>query len=294
MSTSHRSLAFATFLGVAALLPAFAARGAEPPVYPPAGCTVAGDASGAKQAYVAGKKAYDAGDYEVALEQFLSSYKKDCTRHGLLPVIATVYEKQANYKDAVRALKLYLEREPELKLEDRTLNETKIRNLEKRIAEMAPPPPTSTVTAPPPPVPVREHTAAPWVVVGVGVVVLGTGIGLSYVQLPQGCKVLTETDPEVVNKENNPRTQESYQEGDGKCNAPPNEDPTVSSEREALAGRNRGLQVAGVVGAVVGGVAVAGGLLWHFLEPTGPVTKKARLQPVLSPGYAGISVGGTF
>lgn len=46
-----------------------------------------------------------------------------------------------------------------------------------------------------------------------------------------------------------------------------------------------------------GAVLVAGGLLWHFLEPTGPVAKGAlspKLTPNVTPGYAGMSFGCTF
>ncbi len=49
------------------------------------------------------------------------------------------------------------------------------------------------------------------------------------------------------------------------------------------------------VGFIVGGVgiaAVAGGLIWHFLEPTGE--KTAGLVPQLGPGYAGMALSGTF
>jgi len=44
------------------------------------------------------------------------------------------------------------------------------------------------------------------------------------------------------------------------------------------------------------GLAVAGGgVLWHFLEPTGPApAAKTSLTPVLLPGYSGLAATGTF
>jgi hypothetical protein len=52
------------------------------------------------------------------------------------------------------------------------------------------------------------------------------------------------------------------------------------------------------LGILLAGVGVTGlGLLWHFLEPTGPVearASKAKLTPVVAPGFAGASFGGSF
>jgi hypothetical protein len=47
-----------------------------------------------------------------------------------------------------------------------------------------------------------------------------------------------------------------------------------------------------------GGLAVAGGgLIWHFLEPTGSAktdAPRASFSPVIAPGYSGASVVGNF
>jgi len=56
------------------------------------------------------------------------------------------------------------------------------------------------------------------------------------------------------------------------------------------------------VGGIVGGVgvlAVAGGLIWHFVEPTGPDTTAAKtgkveLRPDARPGYGGLTIVGSF
>jgi len=51
--------------------------------------------------------------------------------------------------------------------------------------------------------------------------------------------------------------------------------------------------------AVIASAGVLGaGLLWHFVEPTGPVEKTGKIKPTLvpavAPGYAGMSLGGSF
>jgi hypothetical protein len=45
----------------------------------------------------------------------------------------------------------------------------------------------------------------------------------------------------------------------------------------------------------VGVAAVVGGLVWHFAERTTPEAGTAtRVTPVVTPGYAGVSLGGAF
>jgi hypothetical protein len=53
----------------------------------------------------------------------------------------------------------------------------------------------------------------------------------------------------------------------------------------------------GVVAGSVGIAAVAGGLIWHFMEPTssGPQqTGRPLVVPQVAPGYAGVGVLGRF
>jgi hypothetical protein len=65
----------------------------------------------------------------------------------------------------------------------------------------------------------------------------------------------------------------------------------------------RTLETAGGVLIGVGAVAAAAGIIWHFLEPTGPsgpAASATRIVPVLAPsvggsaGFSGLSVAGTF
>ena len=69
--------------------------------------------------------------------------------------------------------------------------------------------------------------------------------------------------------------------------------------RQDKAGQSVGLTLGGTIAIIAGAGVVAGGLLWHFLEPTGraePTTGKTKpkLTPNVAPGYAGLSLGGSF
>lgn len=124
------------------------------------------------------------------------------------------------------------------------------------------------------PGPERHHTVFPWVVVGLGVATMGAGIVviLTSPSLPTGCDKSTQT-----------------------CTRLAGEDPTSFAKRQEDAGRSESQPLEGlVVGGI--GLAVAGaGLLWHFLEPTGPDrTGALRFTPWAAPGSAGGSVGATF
>ena len=77
---------------------------------------------------------------------------------------------------------------------------------------------------------------------------------------------------------------------------PPGGAPRSTTQDDA--GTRASSRIAGPI-LIGGGVAiVAGGLLWHFLEPTGPVEKTGKLKPSVTPqvapGYAGMSLGGSF
>ena len=53
----------------------------------------------------------------------------------------------------------------------------------------------------------------------------------------------------------------------------------------------------GTAALIAGGVLMAGGLVWHFLEPTGSVSKSGKLPqvtPTFGRGYGGLSLGGSF
>ena len=112
-----------------------------------------------------------------------------------------------------------------------------------------------------------HHTAAPWVVVGIGAGVAAIGV-LSFVgavkahadardeAAAKGCT----TSPDVV--------------------CPPGIDATTLKTN---VDGEHAMNVIGVIMTAAGGAALIGGILWHFLEPTTKSKTAFVLQPTLTP-----------
>jgi hypothetical protein len=124
------------------------------------------------------------------------------------------------------------------------------------------------------PVEVQGHTIPPWVVVGVGVagMIVGTVVALTGPALPPNCN-----------------------QASAKCTKTPNETDAQLSADQEQAGQYEARPTLGfIIGGIGLGVA-AGGLLWHFLEPTGERSSTAlRFSPWAAPGGAGFGVGRAF
>ncbi len=136
------------------------------------------------------------------------------------------------------------------------------------------PPPPAADEPPPPPSRAAEHSLIPWVVVGVGAAAVVTGVIVlaTAPSLPASCDADTKKCVRMVGQ-----SDASFTEV---------QDRAQSSESRPVLG--------GVVLAS-GLVVVAGGLLWHFLEPTGPKKTTAwHLSPFTGPTGTGASLGGTF
>jgi len=136
---------------------------------------------------------------------------------------------------------------------------------------------TDKPTKPPPP-PDQDgggggHTAFPWILVGVGAVTIVVGVIIiaTAPSRPPNCSKDTATCTRIGNESND--QLQSDQDRAGKADSQP---------------------VVGIGVAVVGGVALAGGLLWHFLEPTGDSKTGMHVSPWLAPGMSGVSVGAKF
>lgn len=260
-------------LATATSMPAFAQSAGQE--YPACTKTVsAGDSELAHQKYIAGKQDYDEGNYDSALRRFRDAYTLDCTKHELLVIISAAYERKGDKKEAVTALETYVARSPSAP--DLGTYQAKIDNLKKQLA--AAPPPSATVepqpATPPAKTETREHTIYPWIAVGAGVVALGVGIAVvaTAPDLPKNCNRDTE-----------------------RCDRNPGETDDEYKKRQDEAGKAVGQPLWGSVAAIGGGALIVGGLLWHFLEPTGPKESgKTKLRPALSPGYAGLALGGSF
>ena len=324
MRRSHRIVFLGALLGATAAVPASAqTRSPGSPPSPPAaspadagqGSTTTypscegrkptqADTDAAHGAYVAGKGSFDEADYTTALNYFKDAYRRDCTKHELLVIIARAYELKGERSEAIRALETYLERVPNA--QDAEVQKRRIANLRTQIAAMppaatAPPssgtgsasaamPPASpspsapsqapaasgvsasTETAPVSQGPSRTHGVAPWIVVWAGGVALAAGAALLAVGLSD------VSDAEKV------------------C---PNHNACDNADARSKGNSGRSLETIGVIVGGVGVAAVAAGLVWHFVEPTDAVrpasaSSKARVSPDVRPGYAGLSLVGSF
>jgi hypothetical protein len=320
-SSAHRFFPFVVLGAVALAVPAVAQTNAAPgastttalTTYPACSTQPSKDDSEvAHGAYIAGKRAFDENDYPTALQYFRDALKRDCTKYELLNIISRAYELQGNRPEAINALQVYLKHAPandpgaeaiqrrivNLKsLQDAADASAKAAATATGSASVSPTasasaqPSATSTSAPPPETPARGHTIAPWILAGAGVVAIGVGIPLAII----GSNNITSADNQITglgcalsdtgqntcapgapqqtrdqagNLANGPRTNGSIEEGIG----------------FALIG--------------VGAAAVVGGLVWHFVEPTGPAdtSQKAKLtvRPDSRPGYQGLSLVGTF
>lgn len=237
----------------------------------------AGESELAHQKYIAGKQDYDEGNYESALRRFRDAYNLDCTKHELLIIISAAYERKGDKKEAIGALEAYVARAPSAP--DVGTYQAKIENLKKQVAAAPPPAPTPpSAGAPSTNVEVQEHTAWPWVVAGAGAATAVVGVVLiaTTSSLPAGCDETTETC--------------AFLPGENRAT-----DGAQLRQRQEEAGRIFAQPKIGLGLSIAGAALVAGGLVWHFLEPTGlRDSSKTSFRPSLSPGYAGFTVGGSF
>ncbi len=268
------------------------------------------DAAAAYDFYKAGKRFFDERDLLRAIEQFNESYKRDCTKHDLLVTIARAYELHGDRAQAVYTLKAYLARVPDAP--DNDVQRKLIANIERDIAdENAKRAAERKVIEEREaekrrqerasiPVPMHEHTIAPWILVGTGGVLLVGGFILN----------VATSYPERCSSSEHKCDGNLYGGPDGKTIV----GTFTADEKRALEDDAIATQTAkgiGLAGVVVGGAAVIGGLVWHFLEPTGPIEKPAdkpaekaarngvrftnvSVAPSVAPGVAGLSFAGRF
>lgn len=138
----------------------------------------------------------------------------------------------------------------------------------------APAPSAPSVPNDPAPDSGRHHTVFPWIVVGVGVATIGAGLVVivSSPSLPSGCSQTSQT-----------------------CTRQPNEQVSDFEKRQKDAGQSESQPVLGFIVGGIGLGVVGAGLLWHFLEPTGPERAGGlRFTPWAGPGSAGGALGASF
>lgn len=250
------------------------------------------DVTAAKAAFQAGNVSFNEADYPRAILYWEDAYRRDCSKHQMLLNLARAYELNGNKKQAVMALETFLAREPNAP--DKPQINRRIEVIKKQIdseaaaqqqaaatptppAQDQPPPaatpkPTST---PPPEEEAGARPIAPLILAGAGGVML---IGGTVLYVTASNKV-----DEFASHCDDPEARTGCPEAE---------------VDDANAARTR-QNVGGAV-ALIGGAAVAGGLIWYFTAPresgSAVFQKKPRtaLVPALAPGYAGLSVSGNF
>lgn len=316
-SSAHRFFPLLVLGVVALAVPALAqtpsGSAATPPTlttYPAcSGQPSKDDSEVAHGAYIAGKRAFDENDYPTAIQYFRDALKRDCTKYELLNIISRAYELEGNRPEAINALQVYLKRAP--------ANDPGAEAIQRRVVNLkaqqdaadasakaaastnasssasasstATAQPSATTTSSPsaPPPADRGHTVAPWILVGAGVVAVGVGIPLTII----GQSNISSADAQII--------LDGCTPGASQCRDNAN---TTDAMNQANGPRNNGSIEEGIgIGLIaVGAAAVVGGLVWHFIEPTGPAdtstSQKATLnvRPDSRPGYQGLSLVGTF
>jgi tetratricopeptide (TPR) repeat protein len=264
---------------------------AEDPVVPYPAChktPTEGDVAAAKGAFQAGNASFNEADYDRAINYWEDAYRRDCTAHPNLLNLARAYELNGQKLHAVNALETFLARSPGRADDDQI--KRRIEKLREQIADEktaaapvtdpAPAPPPETQPAPEPPrepppdVPVRteRRSFVPLLVAGAGGVAAITGTIVYF------------------------SARSDYDGADGKC---PDHTNCATNITEAGNAAKSRMKVGGwVVGA--GGVVIAGGLVWYFLQKPEVTTAKAprgfvsHVTPAFGPGYGGVEFAGRF
>ena len=279
--------------GAVALLPALARAEDEPKAYPE--CMKApteAETAAAKGAYQAGNASFDEADYPRAITYWEDAYRRDCTANLLLKNLARAYELYGQKRQAVVALETFLVREPATA--DKEQIQRRIEVLKKQIsAERTPvasagpvpaptPSPAATEVKPPPAAPMPDvppsaasRSVVPLVVAGAGAVTLIVGVAL-YVPAAKDVNHYEDLCPPDANGEN-------------QCNL-------QATAKEANSAQEK--KVTGAVVMGVGAAAIAGGLIWYFVQPrqaeTSATSLKPRVTPTVARGFAGLSLTGAF
>jgi hypothetical protein len=227
----------------------------------------------AKQKFIAARQDSEEGAYDMALRRFKDAYNLDCSKPELLLTVSATYERKPDKASALAALELYMQRVPK-DTPDLGSVQNHIDNLKKEIAKAQPASTGSSGSQPNGDV--QEHTIYPWLLVGAGVIAVGIGITVLVTApaLPGNC-------------------------ANSQCTRAPGENDTSLGKDRDDAGRHVGQTLGGVITIAGGGAMIVGGVVWHFLEPTGPKSTTGflspkNLTPSIAPGYGGFSYGAKF
>ncbi|MCU0654708.1 MAG: tetratricopeptide repeat protein [Polyangiaceae bacterium] len=276
---------YAPALALCALLaaPTLVASAADPPPVVYKACEkkpTADDTEAAKGLFSAGKVSYNEADYPKAIQLWRDAFERDCTALLLLQNLANAYEKAGNIPAAITTLETYLARDPQSS-EAATIQK-RIENMKKAraaattappVASSAPAAATSSPTTPPPPTtnpqPQGRRPLTPLFVAGGGAI-----LGITGLVLYLGAS--------SENKDASAKYKSTCPGGEKQC-------PDLFDKAESSSTR---MSITSTIG-YVGLAGVAGGLAWYLLSK--PEGQTARvLAPSVAPGYAGVSLAGSF
>jgi hypothetical protein len=262
------------------------------------------DRDRAHAVFLSGKQYLEEANYDKAISYFKDAYSIDCSVHGILPIIASAYERKGDKREAIRALEEYQQRAPTAA--DHEVVERRIKNLKDQISQEQPaatsapsasaaapsasissegaPPTASSAAAPLPPPPSQDetsyhrHQAGPWILAGAGLATLAGGA------IVYGIGASKVSNAAAI------------------CGASHMICPTTAARDDGNTGRTLDW-----VGGTVGGIGLAAavaGVIWHFAErPAASVVGKSaespasthlRVSPLLAPRAAGISLEGSL
>ncbi|MEZ4219723.1 MAG: hypothetical protein R3B13_02260 [Polyangiaceae bacterium] len=251
-----------------------------------------GDVAAAKGAFQAGQAAFNEADYNRAITYWEDAYRRDCTAHALLLNLARAYELNEQKRMAVNALETFLARNPSTPQRDQIARRIEVLN--EKIAAEAPvsggagtgaagtgggngtAPPVEVGGGPDKAKDEGSRPILPLVVAGAGgvVAIVGTVLYLG--------------------------AKSDEQAAEDKCPGRQNCPQAIQEEGNDAVKR---ADTAGVI--TIAGLAVAaGGVAWYFLSDPEPASKAQRVRPyriaaprvspAWAPGYAGLSVQGSF
>lgn len=195
---------------------------------------------------------YDTKDYLKAREEFQGAYDTSKDPEFLINLSA-VAAKQQQYKDSIKFLEQYIEQCPNAP--DTFAARSRVDDLRIAQAIQEGEKPTQKMTVRLPPTAALALMGA-----GVGAVIIGAGLGGGALADAR------------------------------RLDNPANQNRVYDAELQGIAARGESLQNAGIVFDVVGGAALAAGIIWTLVWNH----QRDGLSLTLAPKPGGMLVGGTF
>ncbi len=149
MPSIRNRLLVLVFAGMAVTVPGLAQEATDYPAPCDAAKVTKSDVDRAHTVFLSGKQYLEESNYDKAISYFKDAYSIDCSVHGMLPIIATAYERKGDKAEAVRALEEYLKRAQNPP--DHDVIERRIRNLKDQLSREPPPPSPAASSASAPP-----------------------------------------------------------------------------------------------------------------------------------------------